>query len=177
MAYLAKTTSTYKGLPTAICSGCKCEVPTTLLSKSGTCQACSNYLTFCEKYRWFFIKRNPDIKYADVKGQIVYPPSCFTGQDWINCLEYWDHKCAVCGQSNGFWWGLSIDHWIPNSLETTPGHVPWNIVPLCIGMGSCNVSKKNLMPDEWLIKKYGIAFAAKKMDEIEHYFSLVQRSS
>lgn len=83
-------------------------------------------------------------------------PDTFTADDWSACLAYWNNCCAVCGRPPGDGFVLAQDHWIPLSADTAdnPGHVPWNIVPLCHARagarGGCNNSKGTRMPSEWL---------------------------
>lgn len=77
-------------------------------------------------------------------------PDTFTVADWKIALEHFGHACAVCGQ------GLLVlshqDHWFPISSPDCPGTVPHNMVPLC---STCNTSKQDKMPADWLIDKFG----------------------
>lgn len=106
--------------------------------------------------------------------------------DWKRCLEYWGHRCAVCGKSESDGYHLAPDHWQPyrlnngvNGLENST--VVTNIVPLChAGMGArsnpanratgCNNLKSGKLPDKWLRQYLGEELAIKKLQEIEKYF-------
>lgn len=107
----------------------------------------------------------------------------FTANDWNRCLEYWDYKCAVCGQSASMWVTLAADHWIPiaDKSDNNPGTVVWNIIPLChgkkgipIGTTCCNQLKGKKDPIEWLIEWLGKRKAKIKLAEIEAYFISVK---
>jgi ribosomal protein L37AE/L43A len=97
-------------------------------------------------------------------------PHAFTEQDWERALEYWGHKCAVCGRPRGLWHTLAADHWIPLTHSECPGTVPTNIVPLCHGEGGCNNSKGKKMPDAWLAERLGEKPGFQKGVEIDAYF-------
>lgn len=105
--------------------------------------------------------------------------SAFTREDWCRALDYWEHKCAVCGRSADFWLGIAADHWIP---VTKGGEtVPSNIIPLCQGqkgqpdgMVSCNPSKSNRDALEWLTEKLGTRKAKSKMKQVNTYFEWVK---
>jgi hypothetical protein len=96
-------------------------------------------------------------------------PDTFTEQDWQRALDYWDHKCAVCGRPRGLWHTLAADHWVPLTSPECPGTVPTNIIPLCHGEGGCNNSKGKKMPDAWLKQKLGPKQASQKQLEIDTY--------
>jgi hypothetical protein len=79
-------------------------------------------------------------------------PSQWTAQDWQECLAFFGHSCAYCGRGDA---PLQRDHFIPLDNSRLPddlkdlrlGTVPSNMVPAC---GSCNSSKCNTDPFEWL---------------------------
>lgn len=77
-------------------------------------------------------------------------PNSFTATDWQIALDYFDHACAVCGQ--GLMFNSHGDHWIALNAPNCPGTIPWNMVPLC---NTCNTSKKDSQPDDWLMKRFG----------------------
>lgn len=92
---------------------------------------------------------------------------------WHRCLEYWNNRCAVCGQpaSDEYW--LVADHWIPFALGGVV--VPSNIVPLCHpkkgSRGGCNLQKCAFTPEEFLMRKFGNEeLVHKKLSEIATYF-------
>jgi hypothetical protein len=97
-------------------------------------------------------------------------PATLTAIEWQTCLEYFNHACAVCGNPPGLWHTIAMDHWIPLSNPTCPGTTAGNCIPLCHGIGGCNNSKHDLMPDDWLIWKYGKRKAKAILDRINNYF-------
>jgi hypothetical protein len=94
-------------------------------------------------------------------------PVDFTNDDWLYCLEYWNHQCAVCGSDEN----LHADHWIALSVDESPGTVADNMVVLC---GHCNKTKHAIEPVRWLIETFGEEFAMQKLAEVEAYFRHVQ---
>lgn len=101
----------------------------------------------------------------------------FTEVDWLACLDYFDHKCAVCGRPQGLWHKLAADHWIPLNCSTCPGTVPTNIIPLCHGVGGCNNSKGDRLPKEWLLWKFGQFKADEILKRIDDYFQWINCDS
>lgn len=108
-----------------------------------------------------------------------------TANEWQQALDYFGGCCAVCGRAKDFWTVIAADHWIPVSDQRpdNPGTVATNIIPLCharkgvpAGEPSCNQSKSNKDPVQWLIEKLGKQKANKKLTEIEAYFSLVRKT-
>lgn len=99
-------------------------------------------------------------------------PSNFTKKEWINCLNYWGGRCVYCGNQQGFLYDTEItaDHFIPLALDNAQGTCAGNIIPAC---RSCNCSKKDKIPLDWLISKFGKRIAKKKIQEIEAYFKWV----
>lgn len=103
-------------------------------------------------------------------------PNTFTAQDWERCLDYWEHRCAVCGRAADETTVLSPDHWIAltDPREDNPGTVPTNIVPLCGslkgGRNGCNNSKHKRNAVTWLIEKYGEDEAQIILERIRAYF-------
>lgn len=105
-------------------------------------------------------------------------PCSFTRNDWRFALDYFGHKCAVCGRSAGLWHTLAADHWIPIASTECPGTVPTNIVPLCDsakdGTGTCNEEKRDKYPADWLTEKYGKRKAKQIIARIEAYFDYIK---
>ena len=100
-------------------------------------------------------------------------PDNWTVDDWLHALDYFDHRCAVCGKAASGSRFLAADHWIPlaSDDEKNPGTVPWNMVPLCHGNRGCNNSKGATHPHEWLKKSQGVQWRT-KADEIEGYLKM-----
>lgn len=94
-------------------------------------------------------------------------PDTLTGAEWQAALNYFGGRCAYCNREGD----LSQDHFIALSDPECPGTVGWNILPACL---SCNSSKKNLPPKQWLRCKFG-----KQAEEIEQriraYFERIER--
>lgn len=99
-----------------------------------------------------------------------------TATQWEFALEYFGHSCAVCGRAQGLWHTLAIDHWIPLSSPDCPGTTVGNCIPLCHGEGGCNNSKHDLMPDEWLIRLFGLRKAKAILRRINTYFDHVKEN-
>jgi 5-methylcytosine-specific restriction endonuclease McrA len=121
-------------------------------------------------------KANPDkiriyrVRYKARKRQL---PDTFTVEQWQACLEYHHYCCAVCGvQLRDLFGDIEphADHWIPLSNPDCPGTVAENMVCLC---GDCNISKKDRLPQDWLVWKFGKRQAVKILSRIHAYFEWV----
>lgn len=102
-------------------------------------------------------------------------PDTFTTQEWLNCLEYFNHCCAVCGSQLRDLFGDTVphaDHWIPLASEECTGTVVTNMICLC---NHCNLSKSATMPQEWLLRHYSYKKANQILGRIETYFDSVRR--
>lgn len=87
-------------------------------------------------------RRNEQIRRARMRGL----PATLTDNDWQRALEYFDYRCAYCGEPcNRF----HYEHHI--SVTNGGGFVPENIVPSC---GKCNSSKFNHDPHAWLLSRF-----------------------
>lgn len=108
-------------------------------------------------------------------------PFAFTDTDWNRCLEYWRHRCCVCGAVAGFWTVIAKEHWIAmtDPCSDNPGTVRTNIVPMCHSMkdgeGGCNNLKGNRDPVEWLHSRYGKRKATAILQRVEAYFESIGR--
>jgi hypothetical protein len=112
---------------------------------------------------------------AKIRGGV----SDFSHQNWSRALEYFDHRCAVCGKSADMWRTIAMDHWIPVSKDGS--HTPLNIVPLChakrgvpYGEPSCNQNKHSKEASVWLTERYGSRKAKLILKRIETYFTWVR---
>lgn len=92
-------------------------------------------------------------------------PRDFTAQDWIRCKNYWNGCCCYCGNQAGFWNPISADHFI--ALSKGGGTITTNMIPAC---KSCNSSKHDDTPLDFLTRKLGKRKAKQKLAEIEAYF-------
>lgn len=102
-------------------------------------------------------------------------PDTFTSEQWLQCLDYFNHCCAVCGRQLRDLFGFVIphaDHWIPLTNPDCPGTVAENMVCLC---SSCNPSKSNQNPQEWLVEQYGTRKANIILVRIEAYFDWIRK--
>lgn len=102
-------------------------------------------------------------------------PRTFSLEDWNFALEYWGHKCAVCGTHEGFWTHLQQDHWIPLLHKDSPGHIATNIVPLCGNLFGCNQRKSNCLPTVWLTRRFGKRQAQVIEKAIMTFFTIVRQ--
>jgi ribosomal protein S14 len=111
-------------------------------------------------------------------------PGTLTPAQWQRAKDYFGNCCAVCGRPVGLWHTLAMDHWIPicpayKLTQPNPGTVAWNIVPLCQtqkdGEGSCNNSKRNKEPRQWLVEQLGQRKANAAYKRIMAYFEMVKQ--
>lgn len=72
-------------------------------------------------------------------------PNDFTADQWSECLEYFNHSCAYCGEHNEL---LEQEHFVPVSKGGP--FTKKNIVPAC---RSCNGSKLNQDFFKWYPKQ------------------------
>lgn len=133
-----------------------------------------NNKTQYRNYNLEWFKNNPERAVAIRKGRDSRRrarkrqlPYSLKPQQWLYCLEYWEHKCAVCEDVAEI---IHADHWIPLSTPNCPGTIAENIVCLC---SHCNVTKQAKNPEQWLIEKLGKNLAIQKLTEINAYFEFV----
>lgn len=93
------------------------------------------------------------------------------------CFEYFNHRCAVCGRPAGLWHTLAQEHW--QSLSKGGTDTPNNIIPMCHsrkdGVNSCNNTKSNRDPIEWLNDRVGKKQAGVILARILAYFDWVKQ--
>lgn len=94
-------------------------------------------------------------------------PDTFTGEEWAHCLEWWGNCCAYCDcHQSTQKRALAADHYIPLINDLSPGTTASNLVPAC---QSCNSSKNDSLPEEWLRRKFP-DHAHEILARIEAYF-------
>ena len=101
-------------------------------------------------------------------------PATFTSQEWLDCLEYFNYSCAVCGNQLRDLFGDTVphaDHWIPLSSEECTGTIATNMICLC---NHCNLSKSAIMPNVWLARHYTTKQTQQILDRIEAYFKVIK---
>jgi hypothetical protein len=108
-------------------------------------------------------------------------PNTMTTTNLKRMMEYWGHRCAVCGRLSDFWTIIALDHWIPLSSPDCPGTTVTNTVPLChaikgvpAGTPLCNTSKSDKDPHTWLIQRFGTRKANQILKKINAYFEWVK---
>lgn len=135
----------------------------------------------CERIRKWK-KAHPEstvTAYHQRKARLRSLPSAFTRTDWLRCLAYWDHRCCICGRKAGNGYVIAQEHWIAvfDGRVDNPGHVPWNIVPMCHAQkgveGGCNNAKWKRDPISWLRDWVGEPEFQTKLAEINTYLALV----
>lgn len=113
--------------------------------------------------------RRKSAKRRAIKRQAI---TRWTTTDERHALEYFDYKCAICGKSIGLWSMLVFDHWIP--MAGGGNNTPDNLVPICHskkdGQGTCNESKADRNPADWLTERYGKRKAKTILARIQAYF-------
>jgi hypothetical protein len=133
---------------------------------------------FKTRYQNPEFKQRSNLRYHRYIARKFGLPDNFNSQDWQHVVDYFHGCCAVCGRQANDLFGthtLAADHWIPLTSPDCPGTVPWNIVPLCHGLGGCNNQKHNADPVVWLTQKLGKPRAAKKLAEIAAFFETVRK--
>lgn len=142
------------------------------------CKPCSSELgkTYGEKEAY---KHRRRVSSNNRRARKLSLPDTFTFEEWQSCLEYFSHRCAVCGRENSKEHPIVQDHWIPiKQTENNPGTVATNIVPLChtkvVGLNGCNNSKNYKHPFEWLVERFGVEEATRINDRIQAYFDYVR---
>lgn len=90
--------------------------------------------------------------------------------------SYWHHCCAVCGvKFNSKHSERRVDdHWIAltDPRPNNPGTVPHNLICLC---RTCNSSKWNKDPIQWLKSKFDEPTVSLILQRIETYFEWVRQ--
>lgn len=120
------------------------------------------------------VKERDKTKQSSRRARKLNLPCDFTDDQWLNALEYFGHKCAVCGRPRGLWHSLSQDHWIPLASPECPGTVVSNIVPLCHGINGCNTSKNRTPAEQWLTLQFGKRKAKEILARVNAYFEWVK---
>ncbi len=108
-------------------------------------------------------------------------PVDFTVADWRRCLDYWEHRCCICGRPEGLWHTIAQEHWIALSddRDDNPGTVAWNILPMCHarkgsnGQGACNNLKASRDPIEFLYSEFPRRKADNVLQGVKEYFAWV----
>lgn len=122
-------------------------------------------------------KRNPDkvrVKASRRRAIKRGLPNTFCVTDWNNVLEYFEDRCAYCGNQQGLltFTKFQQDHFIPLTSLDCPGTVPENIVPAC---ADCNNNKRDQYPHEWIVSRFGERNAREILTRIERYFEMVKQ--
>lgn len=102
-------------------------------------------------------------------------PDDLTLEQWQRAVDYFNGCCAVCGRQLKDMFQThtsSMDHWIP--LTSGGATLATNIVPLCHGVGGCNNSKRDRLPEDWLVWKFGKHRAATILARVNAYFASVR---
>lgn len=102
-------------------------------------------------------------------------PATFTDADWRIALDYFDGRCAYCGNGPSLFdvnWVLHQEHHIPQMpayelTEPNPGFVATNIVPAC---QDCNFKKSSRNPVEWALERFGKREGRMVLARIQAYF-------
>lgn len=114
------------------------------------------------------IKRNKDKTFAirqrrRARKRVL--PDTLTAAQWNYALEYWDGCCAYSLARPD---KITLDHYIPLSHTDCPGTTAKNCLPAC---RSCNSSKLNKHPIEWLKLKFSEQEAEIIQMRVDAYFN------
>ena len=118
---------------------------------------------------------NPDKRRANEQRRRTREyelPNTLTASEWRYALEYFNQSCAYCGNQEGFWNRIEVEHFIPVTASNCPGSTKDNILPAC---RHCNSSKNNKDATEWLTSKYGKRKASAILKRITDYFESVKK--
>lgn len=99
------------------------------------------------------------------RNREVFLPDSLTQDQWKFALEFFEGRCAYCGQKAA----LTEDHLIPVSQEG--GRVTLNILPAC---KSCNSSKHTMRAYLWIRSRFSPQRAQAIEAKIVEYLSLVK---
>ena len=99
----------------------------------------------------------------------------FTATELVQMMEYWNYCCVYCSAQQDFWNVIEQDHFIAltDKRENNPGTVATNMIPAC---ASCNASKNDSDPIEWLNWKFGKRKAKQILKRINDYFEYVKQN-
>lgn len=121
----------------------------------------NNTLKIKESIRKWY-KKNPEyLRMASQrrKARLLELPHTLTIEEWNECLNFFDYKCAYCGNHDT---PMTQEHVIP--VINGGGYVVENIIPAC---QSCNSSKGGKSLEEWFLNyKY---FKKERMTKILFY--------
>lgn len=101
------------------------------------------------------------------RARVKNLPANFSVQDLNTCLDYWYNCCSYCGCQQGFFNPITIDHFIPLADISCTGTVPLNLVLAC---RTCNSSKQDFVPEQWVTKRFGKKRGTAILRRIEEYF-------
>jgi len=93
-------------------------------------------------------------------------PATASARDWWVALDYFGHRCAVCGCR---FETSTVDHWIP--IVQGGGTTADNILPLCV---TCNGDKGGRDGLAWLLERYGDARGRQLHQHIQVYFEFTR---
>lgn len=170
---------------TKLCSSCKLNKKliyfrkdrTKALERDNICKLCRDIYYKQNKHVWNkWIKENKTkIKVysqnrAARKNKL---PNTLTYTQWLNCLEYFNYRCAVCKRNSSESLKIVPDHWIALSSagEDNPGTCVRNIVPLCHGTTGCNNRKSNNKAVLWVMENFKEHKSI--LDNIFNYFNQI----
>lgn len=102
-------------------------------------------------------------------------PSGFSTDDWSRSLQFFHSVCAYCGNPPSMFDQYNIlqeDHFVP--LSKGGPYTTDNILPAC---QTCNLSKHNFDPCDWLVSRFGTRKAKQILKRIQEYFDWVKEQN
>lgn len=130
---------------------------TDIWTRVSKCEKASRVVIERELAKQNSVKINSAQKHRAKKNGVE---STYTVDDWKECLQHFNNKCAKCG--NGV--NICQDHYIPIVLGG--GYTKSNIIPLCI---KCNSSKGMKQPERYFDKQV--------IEKIKKYFKMLENRS
>lgn len=100
-------------------------------------------------------------------------PATLLSSDWRYALDYFDGRCAYCGNGPSLFdirWLMHKEHHIP--VSRGGGFTPGNILPACQG---CNFGKSNLDFEEWAAVRFKPAEIKRIRVRLATYFASVRQ--
>lgn len=145
-------------------------------------QAASNrYKKYYKRKRDYHLERgkkyksaNPDKVRANEQRRRTREhqlPNTLTASEWHHALGFFNCACAYCGNQQGFWNRIEVEHFVPVTAPNCPGSTKDNILPAC---RHCNSSKNNRDAAKWLTWKFGKRKALAILKRINEYFDSVR---
>lgn len=102
------------------------------------------------------------------KSRVHSLESTLSGEQWTYALNYFEHKCAYCGDGDQ---KLHQEHFL--CVSRGGGLTADNIIPACY---RCNYNKRDMIAEEWIVGRGSSRVKPGCLDRIYEYFKIIQES-